>query len=253
MSILHQIAEETRLRVEEQQRKVPTLDYQKALGGRFKKALSQKGMGFICEVKKASPSKGIIAADFPYLEIAKAYDAAGADAISVLTEPLHFKGDIAYLKEIAASVSLPVLRKDFIVDPYMIYEARSAGAEAVLLICTILSAPMLENMIRITHALGMDALVEAHTAEEVEMALGAGAKIIGVNNRDLKTFKVDLENSLTLRNLVPPETVFIAESGIKTREDIIKLENAGVNAVLIGETLMRAADKRSALNALKGQ
>lgn len=209
-------------------------------------------VAFICEVKKASPSKGIIAEDFRYLDIGKDYEKAGADVISVLTEPEYFKGDNRYLMEISQTVNIPVLRKDFTVDEYQIYEAKLIGADAVLLICSLLDTKVLHNYIKICNELGLSALVEAHTEEEVLSALEAGARVIGVNNRNLQTFEVDLNNSIRLRNLVPKDIIFVAESGIKTAEEITKLRTAGVNAVLIGETLMRSPNKREILTELRG-
>lgn len=218
----------------------------------FKKALSGNDISFICEVKKASPSKGIIAADFPYLQIAKDYEKAGASAISVLTEPKYFMGNDNYLKEIASKVNIPVLRKDFTVDSYQIYEAKILGASAILLICAILSDEQLKDYINIAHSLGLSALVEAHDETEVKRAIYAGAGIIGVNNRNLKDFTVDINNSIRLRQLVPKNIIFVSESGIKTPQDIKNLENNKTNAVLIGETFMRNPDKTKALNYLKG-
>lgn len=218
----------------------------------FEAALKEAGISFICEVKKASPSKGVIAADFPYVEIAKEYEAAGASAISVLTEPFYFMGSGQYLKEISQQVKIPLLRKDFVVDPYMIYEAKVLGASAVLCICAILTDEQLKEYISLAHQLGMSALVEAHSEEEVIRGLKAGARIIGVNNRDLQTFQVDMNNSIRLRSLVPAEIIFVSESGIKTKEDIAKLKENGTDAVLVGESLMRAADKKSILEELKG-
>ncbi|MBP5775880.1 MAG: indole-3-glycerol phosphate synthase TrpC [Clostridiales bacterium] len=217
----------------------------------FKEALAKSGMSFICECKKASPSKGIIAEDFPYLEIAKDYEAAGASAISVLTEPEWFKGDLKYLKEISSAVSIPVLRKDFTVSPYMIYEAYINGASAVLLICSLLDNETLKEYLGIAKSLGLDALVEAHDSDEVKMAVECGAEIIGVNNRDLRTFSVNASNCLRLRNEVPEGVLFVAESGIKNRDDIKVLEENNVDAVLIGEALMRSDDKKAYLNGLK--
>ncbi len=208
-------------------------------------------MSFICEVKKASPSKGIIADEFPYLEIAEEYVQAGADAISVLTEPEYFLGDDRYLAEISRRVHIPVLRKDFTIDEYQIYEAKMIGADAVLLICSLLDTAVLAHYLELCKGLGLSALVEVHDSHEVTSAIEAGAGIIGVNNRNLQTFQVDLENSIRLRSLVPEHIIFVAESGIKSQEDIVRLHDAGVDAVLIGETLMRSADKRDALSALK--
>ena len=211
-----------------------------------------EGMRFICEVKKASPSKGIIAEEFPYLVIAGEYEQAGAAAISVLTEPHYFLGSDDYLKEIAAQVKIPVLRKDFTIDAYQIYEAKLLGASAVLLICALLEDAKLKEFIKIAHELGISALVEAHDETEVQRAVAAGAQIIGVNNRNLKDFTVDIRNSVHLRALAPKTCLFVAESGIKTAEDIAVLKENGVDAVLIGETLMRAADKRAMLQELGG-
>ena len=218
----------------------------------FEKALKEKGISFICEVKKASPSQGVIAKDFPYIEIAKEYEEAGASAISVLTEPDYFKGSNTYLTEISKEVQIPVLRKDFTVDEYQIYEAKVLGADAVLLICTLLDTDKLKHFITICDELGLSALVEAHTKEEVASALDASARVIGVNNRNLQTFVVDIHNCTTLRELVPREILFVAESGIRTSEDILELSNAGVDAVLIGETLMRSANKKEMLSHLRG-
>lgn len=218
----------------------------------FEKALQTDDIAFICEVKKASPSKGVIAEDFPFPEIAKDYEKAGAAAISCLTEPYKFLGSSKYLRRIAAEVKIPVLRKDFTVDEYMICEAKVLGASAVLLICAILSENQLAEYLELTHSLGMSALVEAHDEREIEMALNAGARIIGVNNRDLKNFSVDTNNSARLRELVPRDKIFVSESGIQTAEDVARLREIGVNAVLIGETLMRAPDKAAKLAELRG-
>ena len=217
----------------------------------FEQALREPGLSFICEVKKASPSKGVIAGHFPYLEIAKDYEAAGAAAISVLTEPCYFQGKNEYLKEITATVKIPVLRKDFTVDPYMIYEGKTLGASAILLICAILEEAQLREYRQIAEELGMSALVEAHDEAEVECALRSGARIIGVNNRNLQTFEVDVTNSIRLRSLVPAEYVFVSESGIKGPEDTRRLYENGTDAVLIGETLMRNPDKKAALDILR--
>ncbi|MDR0554857.1 MAG: indole-3-glycerol phosphate synthase TrpC [Treponema sp.] len=216
----------------------------------FENALAGPGISFICEVKRASPSKGIIAGDFPYREIAGDYEKAGAAAISVLTEPEFFMGSDEYLREIAAAVKVPVLRKDFILDAYQIYQARLLGAGAVLLICALLDTPTLAAFIECAADLGLSALVEARTEEEVRSALDAGARIIGVNNRDLNTFQVDLNVSLRLRPLVPPDAIFVSESGISRAEDLRRLADAGVDAVLVGEALMRAPDKAAYLAEL---
>ncbi len=218
----------------------------------FEKALQKDELSFICECKKASPSKGLIAADFPYLEIAKEYEKAGADCISVLTEPKWFLGNNDYLKEIAENVKIPCIRKDFTVDEYMIYEAKVLGASAVLLIVAILSDKQLRDYINICDELGLSALVEAHDEQEVKTALEAGARIIGVNNRNLKDFSVDTENSKRLRNLIPCDIIFVSESGVKTAEDVKAIREIGADAVLIGETLMKAPDKKQKLNELRG-
>lgn len=219
----------------------------------FEKSLNKPNdIAFICEVKKASPSKGIIAKEFPYIEIAKEYEVSGADCISVLTEPAYFKGDIKYLKEINEVISVPTIRKDFTIDEYMIYEAHTVGAKAILLICSLLDTNTIKKYISICDTLGLTALVEAHDSEEVQSALRAGARVIGVNNRNLKTFEVDINNSIKLRKEIPNDIIFVAESGIKTPEDIAKLRDNNVNAVLIGETFMRSPNKRECLNHLKG-
>ncbi len=219
----------------------------------FEAALKKEDIAFICEIKKASPSKGLIAPDFPYVHIARDYEAAGADAISVLTEPKYFLGSDDYLSAVKRAVSIPVIRKDFTIDPYQIYEARIIGADAVLLICALLDTEALTEYIRIADTLGLTALVEAHDAAEVASALEAGARVIGVNNRNLKTFEVDIENSARLRQLVPEHITFVSESGIKTPGDIDALRKNGTDAVLIGETLMRSSRKAEELARLRGE
>ena len=218
----------------------------------FEKALRKEGVSFICECKKASPSKGLIAPDFPYLEIAKEYEAAGADCISVLTEPKWFLGSDGYLKEIASAVSIPCIRKDFTVDEYMIYEAKILGASAVLLICSILSEEQIREYIGICDELGLSALVETHDEEEVDMAVRAGARIVGVNNRNLKDFSVDTGNSARLKSLVGDDIIFVSESGVKDGNDVAELRKISVDAVLVGEALMRASDKKAKLKELRG-
>ena len=259
MSILDELADYARVRTEEAKKKISSEEMRRRAellpkgDFPFEQALKKEGISFICECKKASPSKGLIAPDFPYLEIAKAYETAGADAISVLTEPKWFLGSDQYLREIAAEVSIPCLRKDFTVDPYMIYEAKVLGASAVLLICSILSEEQLKEYREIADTLGLSALVEAHDEEEIRMALRSGARIIGVNNRNLKDFSVDTENSRRLREMVPSDVLFVSESGVRTPEDVAKLREIGVDAVLIGETLMRAEDKKAKLAELRGE
>lgn len=218
----------------------------------FEQKLSETGLSFICEVKRASPSKGLIAPDFPYLAIAKEYEKSGASAISVLTERDYFQGSAAYLQKIATAVHIPVLRKDFIIDEYQIYEARAIGASAILLICAILDDQTLSRFFQLADSLGLSALVEAHDEEEVHRAIAAGARVIGVNNRNLKDFTVSLDNSRRLRKLVPDSVLFVAESGIKTAADTAQLRQFGVDAVLIGETLMRSNDKKGMLQKLAG-
>lgn len=218
----------------------------------FEKALRKTDISFICECKKASPSKGIIAENFPYLDIALEYERAGADCLSVLTEPKWFLGKDDYLKEIAQNVKIPCLRKDFTVDEYMIFEARTLGASAVLLICSILDRARVKEYLAICDELGLSALVETHDEAEVIMALDCGARIIGVNNRNLKDFSVDTENSRRLRTLIPENVIFVSESGVKGPEDVQVLRQIGADAVLVGETLMRAAGKKEMLALLKG-
>ncbi|MBO6107937.1 MAG: indole-3-glycerol phosphate synthase TrpC [Eubacterium sp.] len=217
----------------------------------FMKALSKDGLSFICECKKASPSKGVIAPEFPYLDIAKDYEAAGADAISVLTEPKWFMGKDKYLKDISQNVGLPCLRKDFTVDAYMIYEAKVLGASAVLLIVSILDKLRIRDYLNVCDGLGLDALVEIHDEREADIALDAGAGIIGVNNRNLKDFTVDTENSAKLRRMIPEDVIFVSESGIRGSDDVKRAVDIGADAVLIGETLMRAPDKKQMLDSLR--
>lgn len=257
--ILDEIAEKTRERIAEKARQIPLAEVRRIAEGMpcngdfpFKRSLLNDDISFICEVKKASPSKGIIAEDFPYLQIAREYETAGAAAISCLTEPFWFKGSDEYLREIARDVKIPVLRKDFTISEYMIYEAKTLGAAAVLLICAILDESELREYLALAHSLGMSALVEAHNESEIETAVKIGAEIIGVNNRDLRTFSVDTGNSAHLRELVPRDRIFVSESGIKSAEDVRKLREMGATAVLIGETLMRASDKRAKLDELRG-
>ena len=258
MNILQDIAQRTGERVEALKRILPPEKIKEMTGPGagggfpFERALGGKDMAFICEIKKASPSKGVISEDFPYLDIARDYEAAGAAAISVLTEPYYFKGSDRYLREIADAVSVPLLRKDFTVDSYMIYEARLLGASAVLLICAVLDRDTLAEYINIAHELGLSALVEVHDEGEMDMALSAGARVIGVNNRNLKTFEVDITLSVRLRALAPPGVLFVSESGISRSEDIARLREIGADAVLIGETLMRSPDKKAALAELRG-
>lgn len=256
MTILDELADYARERVKIAKEKV-SLEQIKAQAlalkkgeFEFEKALKTDGIAFICECKKASPSKGIIAEDFPYLEIAKEYEKAGAACISVLTEPKWFLGSDAYLKEITDNVSIPCIRKDFTVDEYMIYEAKVLGASAVLLICSILNDEDLVKYIKICDELGLSALVETHDEEEVKRALKVGARVIGVNNRNLKDFSVDINNSKKLKAMVPDDVIFVSESGIKDSTDVKNAQMMGANAILVGETLMRADDKKAMLMEL---
>lgn len=259
MNILNEIAQKTRLRIAEKEKEIPLKEIRdtaeklpKNTGFPFEKALMGHDISFICEVKKASPSKGVIAENFPYLEIAMDYEKAGAAAISCLTEPFWFKGSDEILSEITSTVNIPVLRKDFTISEYMIYEAKILGAGAVLLICSILSEDELKSYLELAHSLGMSALVETHNEDEIKTAVKIGAKIIGINNRDLKSFAVDVGNSARLRELIPNDRIFVSESGITTANDVQKLREIGVNAVLIGEALMRADDKTAKLKELRG-
>jgi indole-3-glycerol phosphate synthase/phosphoribosylanthranilate isomerase len=258
MTILDELAEHARERVEEAKKRVSLREIKEKAEAmpkgnfEFEKALKKEDISFICECKKASPSKGLIAPDFPYLQIAKEYEDAGADCISVLTEPKWFLGSNEYLREIAGNVQVPCLRKDFTVAPYMIYDAKVLGASAVLLICSILDEKTIKEYIGICDSLGLSALVEAHNEAEVKSAINAGARIIGVNNRNLKDFTVDTDNSRRLRELIPRDILFVSESGVKSASDVQKLREIGADAVLIGETLMRADDKRAKLQSLKG-
>ncbi len=257
-NILEQLAEHAAYRTEQAKKNLPPAEIKnQALSMKkgdfaFEKALQKPGVSFICECKKASPSKGLIAPEFPYLEIARGYEDAGADAVSVLTEPKWFLGSDTYLREIAAAVSIPCLRKDFTVDEYMIYEAKLLGASAVLLICSILSEAQIREYLAVCDTLGLSALVEAHDEAEVDMALAAGARIVGVNNRNLKDFTVDTENSRRLRERIPQKVLFVSESGVSGPEDVKKLGQIGADAVLVGEALMRALDKKRMLLKLRG-
>ncbi|MGH2106194.1 indole-3-glycerol phosphate synthase TrpC [Aerococcus urinaeequi] len=258
MSILDEIVLAREKRVAEDKLKTPLEELLVTLPDRhlpafaFEEALKEGDMSFICEVKKASPSKGLIAKEFPYVDIAKDYQAAGATALSVLTEEDYFQGRNQYLQEISQAVTIPILRKDFVIEPYQIYQARAIGADAILLICAILSLDQLAAYIALADELGLSVLVEAHDADEVAMAIQAGSRIIGVNNRNLHNFEVDFQNSIRLRNLTPNDTVFVAESGVKTAADIKLLHENRVDAVLIGESMMLAKDKKAKLNELKG-
>lgn len=258
--ILEKIALKTKERIEELKQTIPLRELKSQVADLncepdfpFEKALQKDEISFICEVKKASPSKGVIAQSFPYVDIAKEYEKAGADAISILTEPYFFQGNNQYLSEIRNNVKIPLLRKDFTIDEYMIYEAKVLGADAILLICSILSQQQLTEYSYLAKTLGLSALVETHNEQEIAMALESKAKIIGVNNRNLKDFTVDINHSLELRKLVPDSVLFVSESGMSKQEDIKALCDNGTNGVLIGETLMRSNNKKEMLNYLAGK
>lgn len=256
--MLDEIIEKTKERVEQAKEIIPLEELKSQVSQLeisedfpFKKALSGDDIAIIAEVKKASPSKGLIAEDFDYLKIAKEYEEAGASAISVLTEPYFFMGDDDYLREIAEAVDIPVLRKDFVIDEYMIWEAKLLGASAVLLIVSILDIVQLKRYLDLAHDLGLSAIVETHDGDEIMRAMTVGAEIIGVNNRNLNDFTVDIENSINLRRCVGEDVIFISESGIKTKEDVARLKENNVDAVLIGETLMKSDDKKAMILELK--
>ena len=256
-TILDELAQYAKYRTEENKKKLSLTDIRQMAESlptgsfEFEKALLAPQLSFICECKKASPSKGLIAPDFPYLQIAKEYEEAGADCISVLTEPKWFLGSDDYLREIAENVKTPCIRKDFTVDEYMIFEAKILGAKAVLLICSILDIAQIKEYLAICDSLGLSALVEAHDEKEIEMALDAGTRIVGVNNRNLKDFNVDTNNSKKLRSLVPENVIFVSESGIQSIDDIKRVKEFGADAVLIGEMLMREPDKKALIKALR--
>lgn len=259
MNILEELANYARERVAADKLRVPLDDLKAAVnssksvdgGKKFLAALKRPGLSFICEIKKASPSKGIIAEEFPYVDIARAYELAGADCVSCLTEPKYFLGSDEIFRAVRAEISLPILRKDFTVDEYQLYQAKVMGADAVLLICAILDTATLERFLGVCEELRLAALVEAHDEREITSAITAGARIIGVNNRNLKNFSVDFTNAARLRELIPPEKIYVAESGVKTPTDVATLKRIGADAVLIGETLMRASDKRAELQRLR--
>lgn len=259
MTILEEIAAYARERTAAAERKMPLADIRRRAEEMprgdfsFEKALRKPGLSLICECKKASPSRGLIAPDFPYMQIAREYEAAGADCISVLTEPRWFLGRDEYLEEIASAVSIPCLRKDFTVNEYMIYEARLLGASAVLLIVSLLSETQLQEYLGLCRELGLSALTEAHSVEEIGTAVRAGASVIGVNNRNLRDFSVDTGNSAALRELVPPGVLFVSESGVTGAADTEKLREIGADAVLVGEALMRASDKKAKIRELRGE
>lgn len=258
MTILDTLAEAARRRVERARSALPLPELRRRAEGMetgdfpFRRALSAPGVGFICEAKRASPSRGLIVPDYPHVEIARQYQAGGAAALSVLTEPEYFLGRNSHLTDIRAAVSLPLLRKDFTVDEYQIYEAKTLGADAVLLIAALLDTAALADCLSLCRSLGLSSLAEAHSEAELDSALKAGADIVGVNNRDLKTFRTDFSLALALRKSVPPSVLFVAESGVRTRADVEALEAAGVDGVLVGETLMKSPDRTAKLLRLRG-
>ena len=252
MSILDKIVLSTKERVEREKQAGHVYKYTKPrVPFLFEKHLRGSEISIICEVKKASPSKGVISEDFPHLDIARDYEEGGAAAISVLTEPEYFLGSDRYLSEIREIVDVPLLRKDFIIDPFQIEQSAHLGADAILLICSILTPAKLAGFIKEADRFGLSCLVETHDEFELETALGAGARVVGVNNRNLKTFEVDTSNSIRLRKLVPDDVIFVSESGIKDRHDVELLQDNGIDAVLVGETLMRASDRKAELYALR--
>ena len=258
--ILQTIATKTKERIEKQKALHPLEELKQACAKLpikqdfpFEQALRKEGLSYICECKKASPSKGLIDEDFNYLQIAKEYEKVGARAISVLTEPEFFLGSDQYLQEIAQEVKIPCLRKDFVVDEYMIYQAKLLGAQAILLIVSLLDTQTLNQYLDLATSLGLSCLVEAHDEAEIKQAIEAGAKIIGVNNRNLRNFQVNVENTLNLRRAIPKEILMVAESGIQNRSDITLLEKAQIDAVLIGETLMKASNRQAKMAELRGE
>ncbi|CAI3448450.1 indole-3-glycerol phosphate synthase TrpC [Enterococcus cecorum] len=258
--ILQTIANKTKERIEKQKALHPLEELKQACAKLpinqdfpFEQDLRKEGLSYICECKKASPSKGLIDEDFNYLQIAKEYENVGARAISVLTEPEFFLGSDQYLQEIAQEVKIPCLRKDFVVDEYMIYQAKLLGAQAILLIVSLLDTQTLKQYLDLATSLGLSCLVEAHDKAEINQAIEAGAKIIGVNNRNLRNFQVNVENTLNLRRAIPKEILMVAESGIQSRSDIALLEKAQIDAVLIGETLMKASDRQAKMAELRGE
>jgi len=256
--ILDQIVADSRIELEHRQHSLPLAEVQRLALAQpppfdFTSALRGARIRLIAEVKKASPSQGVIRPDFSPVEIAQIYAANGASAISVLTEPKYFQGSLNHLRDIRNALEdkrLPLLRKDFLFDPYQVYESRAYGADSLLLIVAILTPQQLEELLGLSHALNMNCLVEVHNEAELEIALRSGAKIIGINNRDLKTFTVDLATTERLRPLIPPDRVVVSESGIKDRNDIEKLRQWGVDAVLVGESLMSAPDIASKMKEL---
>ena len=255
-TILDAIAAHARVRVEADKEKLPLEALKERCANLpptrgFGKSLALPGMRFICEVKKASPSKGVISPDFPYLDIARDYESAGADAVSCLTEPRWFLGSDDIFREIRQTISLPMIRKDFTVDEYQVYQARLMGADAVLLICSLMDTATVARYLELCDSLGLDALVETHDEAEIESAVAAGARIIGVNNRNLKDFSVDFSNAARLRDKIPPEALYVAESGVSCPEDAAALKRIGADAVLMGEVLMRAEDKADMLRRMR--
>jgi indole-3-glycerol phosphate synthase len=258
MSVLERIIEVTRQEVGRRRADLPLAELERAVAGRpparsFARALSRPGVGLIAEHKRRSPSAGVIGAGATVADVARAYERGGAAALSVLTEGPHFGGSLDDLREARAASGLPVLRKDFVVDPYQVSESAAAGADAVLLIVAVLDARPLARLHREARALGLDVLVEVHDRAELDVALELGAEIIGINNRDLADFSVDVERTYELLSAVPTGITVVSESGFSTRAEVDRLERAGVDAVLVGETLMRAPDLEAACRRLSGR
>ena len=256
--ILEELAAYAAKRVEQAKKRIPFMQIQEMAQIRpkgkfcFEQTLKKPELSLICEVKKASPSKGIISPSFPYREIVKEYELGGADCLSCLTEPKWFLGSDEIFQNIRSEVLLPMLRKDFTVDAYQIYEAKCMGADAVLLICSLLDTARIAQYLEICDQLGLSALVETHNEDEIKSAVSAGARLIGVNNRNLKDFSVDLSQAAKLRDYIPPSAVFVAESGVRTPKDVSMLASIGADAVLVGEALMRSQDKKEFLTKLRG-
>lgn len=255
--ILDEIVEHKRTEVEEQKQRVSLIDLTDRIKERrkprdFRQALRRPGISLIAEVKRASPTRGVMLEEMDPAELAGVYMQGGARAISVLTDNRYFKGTLADLTAVHQAVSVPVLRKEFIVDEYQIYEARAAEADAILLIVRILSDQQIKDYLKLSQTLGMATLVETHTAGDIERAMDCGAHIIGINNRDLSTFAVDINVTLELKKYVSGGYVLVSESGIFTREHVRRLEDGGIDAILVGEALVTSRDIDAKLRELLG-
>jgi indole-3-glycerol phosphate synthase len=257
LSVLDRIVEATRDEVDRRREIVPLSELEAALDGRpesrpFQEALTRPGISLIAEHKRRSPSVGVIREGAELTDVVRAYERGGAAALSILTEPFHFGGSLDDLRKARAATHLPVLRKDFVVDPYQVYESAAAGADAILLIVAALERDALDELLREAWGLDLDVLVEVHDTEELESALEHEAEVIGINNRDLSDFSVDIERTFELLSDVPAGKTVVSESGFSTREQLDELDRVGVDAVLIGETLMRAPDLEAACRELTG-